>query len=48
MANRNLINRVYPLFLILVAPFFEGKDARDLEDLIDGVFVSGWILNFEP
>jgi len=39
LTNRRLMNSVYPLFLNRVAPFFEGKDARDLETLIDGVFV---------
>ena len=38
LTNRRLINSVYPLFLDRVAPFFEGKDVRDLEGLIDGVF----------
>jgi L-alanine-DL-glutamate epimerase-like enolase superfamily enzyme len=30
---------LYPVFQQLVAPFFTGKDARDLESLIDGVYV---------
>ena len=38
LTNRRLINSVYPLFLNRVAPFFEGRDVRDLEGLIDGVF----------
>ncbi len=32
-------NYLYPIFLKQVAPFFIGKDARDLESLIDGVYV---------
>ncbi|MEM7697079.1 MAG: mandelate racemase/muconate lactonizing enzyme family protein [Verrucomicrobiota bacterium] len=31
----------YPVFTKIVAPFFEGRDARDLEQLIDEVFLSG-------
>ncbi len=30
---------LYPIQLMLVNPFFIGKDARDLDDLIDGVFM---------
>ncbi len=30
---------LYPIFQQLVAPFFIGKDARDLESLIEGVYV---------
>ncbi len=30
---------LYPVFLKLVAPYFQGKDARDLESLLDGVYV---------
>jgi L-alanine-DL-glutamate epimerase-like enolase superfamily enzyme len=30
---------LYPLLLQQVAPFFVGKDARDLESLLDGVYV---------
>ncbi|MFC1614177.1 mandelate racemase/muconate lactonizing enzyme family protein [Gemmatimonadota bacterium] len=32
---------LYPIFQELVVPFFIGKDARDLEQLIDGVYVHG-------
>lgn len=32
---------LYPIFSKLVAPFFLGKDARRLESLVDGVYVSG-------
>ncbi len=32
---------LYPIFEELVAPYFIGKDARDLEQLIDGVYVHG-------
>ncbi len=30
---------LYPIFLQRVAPYFVGKDARDLESLLDGVYV---------
>ena len=30
---------LYPIFLQRVAPYFAGKDARDLESLVDGVYV---------
>ena len=30
---------LFPIQLMLVNPFFEGKDARDLDSLIDGVFM---------
>ncbi|MEM9161163.1 MAG: mandelate racemase/muconate lactonizing enzyme family protein [Verrucomicrobiota bacterium] len=40
MTNRTLINSVYPLLLNRVAPIFIGKDARDLEALLNDVFVS--------
>ncbi len=33
------VNVLYPVFLKLVAPYFRGKDARDLESLLDGVYV---------
>ena len=33
------------MFLLRVAPFFEGRDARDLESLIDGVFTAN--LNYK-
>ncbi len=33
------VEYLYPIFHRLVAPYFIGKDARDLESLIDGVYV---------
>jgi len=30
---------LYPIFLQRIAPYFVGKDARDLEALVDGVYV---------
>lgn len=33
------MKHLYPIQLMLVNPFFVGKDARDLDDLIDGVFM---------
>ncbi len=38
LTNQRLIRNVYPLFLQMVAPYFVGKDARDLDALVDGVF----------
>ncbi len=38
LTNRHLVNSLYPMFLIRVAPFFIGKDARDLDTLVHGVF----------
>ncbi len=33
------VRQLHPILTELVAPFFLGKDARDLEDLLDGVYV---------
>lgn len=33
------IQYAYPILLKLIAPYFIGKDARDLEELLDGVYV---------
>jgi L-alanine-DL-glutamate epimerase-like enolase superfamily enzyme len=33
------VEYLYPILLQRVAPFFVGKDARDLEQLVDGVYV---------
>ena len=38
LTNRRLMNSLYPMFLIRIAPFFIGKDARDLDTLVQGVF----------
>ncbi len=38
-AHRDTMQVLYPIFLQRVAPFFVGKDARDLEKLIDGVYL---------
>ena len=38
LTNQRLIRNVYPLFLQMVAPYFVGKDARELDTLVDGVF----------
>ncbi len=38
MTNKQQIRYVYPIFLQKVAPYFEGKDARDLDQLVEGVF----------
>lgn len=45
IANRSFFESVYPLFLLRVAPYFKGKDARDLDALIDGVYLHG--LNYK-
>jgi len=39
VSHSEKMNILYPIFLTQVAPFFEGKDARDLEKLLDGVYV---------
>ena len=39
VSNRSHMRYLYPLLLQRVIPYFIGKDARDLETLIDGVFV---------
>jgi L-alanine-DL-glutamate epimerase-like enolase superfamily enzyme len=36
--TNNKVNYLYPLLQKLVTPFFIGKDARELESLIDGVY----------
>ncbi|MDZ7723292.1 MAG: mandelate racemase/muconate lactonizing enzyme family protein [candidate division KSB1 bacterium] len=38
MAHNNHIRYLYPVLLHRVFPFFIGKDARDLDALIDGVY----------
>jgi L-alanine-DL-glutamate epimerase-like enolase superfamily enzyme len=38
------VEEFIPIFQNLVAPYFIGKDARDLETLIDGVFVRNYKL----
>lgn len=35
------ISNFYPIFIKHVGPFFEGKDARELEDLITACFLGG-------
>ena len=45
VSNSAKMRSVYPLFLQQVAPFFIGKDARDLDALIDGVFI--WNSNYK-
>lgn len=39
VANPRIINSTYPILLNRVIPFFIGKDARDLENLIEGVYL---------
>src|SRR5689334_7241405 len=36
--NADRLRDVYPVFLNRVAPFFKGKDARDLEPLLDQLY----------
>jgi L-alanine-DL-glutamate epimerase-like enolase superfamily enzyme len=38
-AHRDAMQVAYPIFLERVAPFFVGKDARDLDALVDGVYL---------
>lgn len=40
LTNPAIMNSVFAIFLNRVAPFFEGKDARDLDALIHGAFVN--------
>jgi L-alanine-DL-glutamate epimerase-like enolase superfamily enzyme len=39
VANNDQMRSLYPVFLNRLQPFFIGKDARDLESLIDEVYV---------
>ena len=39
VSNAAWIDTLYPVFLERIAPFFLGKDARDLEALMEGVMV---------
>lgn len=41
LTNRRVIRSIYPMLPALVMPHFVGKDARDLDALIEGVFVRG-------
>jgi len=45
VSNSAKMRSLYPLFLQQIAPFFIGKDARDLDTLIDGVFI--WNSNYK-
>lgn len=38
VSNRAHMGRLYPIFTKMVAPFFIGKDTRDLDVLIDGIY----------
>jgi L-alanine-DL-glutamate epimerase-like enolase superfamily enzyme len=39
VANNDQMKSLYPILLNRLLPFFTGKDARDLESLIEGVYV---------
>lgn len=39
VGNRSRLEFSYPIFLKQVAPYFMGKDARDLDELIHGVYL---------
>ncbi|MBD3274806.1 MAG: mandelate racemase/muconate lactonizing enzyme family protein [Candidatus Marinimicrobia bacterium] len=39
VGNRSRLEFSYPIFLKQVAPYFLGKDARDLDELIHGVYL---------
>ena len=45
VSNSAKMRSLYPLFLQQIAPFFVGKDARDLDALIEGVFI--WKSNYK-
>lgn len=40
-AHSSVMSAAYPILIKKVAPFFIGKDARDLEALLRGVYLSG-------
>lgn len=40
VANPAVMNSTYPILLNRVLPFFAGKDARELESLIEGVYLA--------
>jgi L-alanine-DL-glutamate epimerase-like enolase superfamily enzyme len=40
-AHNSVMDATYPIFLKRVAPFFIGKDARELESLVYGVYLEG-------
>jgi L-alanine-DL-glutamate epimerase-like enolase superfamily enzyme len=39
VGNSDRLRWAYPILLQQVAPYFVGKDARDLDDLVDGVYL---------
>jgi L-alanine-DL-glutamate epimerase-like enolase superfamily enzyme len=39
VGNSDRLQWAYPILLQQVAPYFIGKDARDLDDLVDGVYL---------
>lgn len=41
VSHPSLMGLCYPVFLKVVAQYLLGKDARDLEQLVDGVYLSG-------
>ena len=41
LTNKRVIRSIYPMLPALVMPYFVGKDVRDLDSLIEGVFVRG-------
>ncbi len=45
LCNPNLMNGAWPIFLTRVAPFFKGKDLRDLERIQNDLYV--WQLNYK-
>jgi L-alanine-DL-glutamate epimerase-like enolase superfamily enzyme len=45
LCNPNLMNGAWPIFLTRVAPFFKGKDLRDLEQIQNDLYV--WQLNYK-
>jgi L-alanine-DL-glutamate epimerase-like enolase superfamily enzyme len=43
----NTMNRLYPIFLHNVQPFFLGKDARDLDLILERVYVYGFNFRYD-
>ncbi len=41
MANPGRMPAAFPILPVRIAPYLEGKDARDLDALVDGAFVHG-------
>jgi len=42
------LNALFPLFLYNLQPFFIGKDARDLDLLLEKMFIYGFNFRYRP